>query len=101
MQRLNSIVPLSDVQRDQVFGIVARNSRDYDPAMVFDGASGQINAAPTGNRQAAILSVLTPDQRVAYEAERVRRSEEASKEMAEVGLAIPPEWDLLEDMDFR
>ena len=101
VQRLNSVVPLSNSQRDQVFGIMARNSRDYDSAMVFEGETGQITAAPTGNRQAAILSVLTPDQRVAYEAERVRRSEEASKEMAEIGLAVPPEWDLLNDMDFR
>ena len=101
VQRLNSVVPLSNAQRDQVFGIMARNSRDYDSAMVFEGETGQITAAPTGNRQAAILSVLTPDQRVAYEAERVRRSEEASKEMAEIGLAVPPEWDLLDDMDFR
>lgn len=101
VQRLNSIVALSDAQRDQVFGIMARNSRDYDPAMALDGATGQINAAPTGDRNAAILGVLTPDQRVAYEAERNRRREETAKEMAEVGLAFPPEWDMIEDMDFR
>ncbi len=101
VQRLNSIVQLSDAQRDQVFGIMARNSPDYDHAMVLEGTGGQINAAPTGNSQAAILSVLTPDQRVAYESERTRRHDEAAKEMAEVGLAFPPEWDVLDDMDFR
>ena len=101
VQRLNSIVPLSDAQRDQVFGIMARNSRDYDPAMALEGTAGQINAAPAGDKNAAILSVLTPDQRVAYEAERSRRREEASKEMAEIGLAFPPEWDMIDDMDFK
>ena len=101
VQRLNSIVPLSDAQRDQVFGIMARNSRDYDPAMAFDGATGQIQALPAGDKNAAILGVLTPDQRVAYEAERNRRREEATKEMAEFGLAFPPEWDMIDDMDFR
>jgi hypothetical protein len=101
VQRLNSIVRLSDAQRDQVFGIMARNSPDYDPAMVLEGTAGQINAAPTGDSQAAILSVLTPDQRVTYEAERIRRRDEAAKEMAEVGLAFPPEWDMLDEMDFR
>lgn len=101
VQRINSIVPLSEAQRDQVFGIMARNSRDYDPAMAFDGATGQINAVPAGDKNAAILSVLTPDQRVAYEAERNRRREEASKGMEEVGLAFPPEWDMIDDMDFR
>ena len=101
VQRLNSIVPLSDTQRDQVFGIMARNSRDYDPAMALEGTTGQINAAPAGDKNGAILSVLTPDQRVAYEAERNRRREQATKEMAEVGLAFPPEWDMIDDMDFR
>jgi len=101
VERLNSIVPLSDAQRDQVFGIMARNSPDYDPAMVLEGTVGQINAVPSGDRQPAVLAVLTPDQRVAYEAERRRRSEEASKEMAEVGLVFPPEWDMLDEMDFR
>ena len=101
VKRLNSIVPLSNAQRDQVFGIMARNSRDYDPAMVFEGETGQINAAPAGDRNAAILSVLTPDQRVAYEGERTRRRDEAAKDMAEIGLAFPPEWDMIEDMDFR
>ena len=101
VQRLNSIVQLNDTQRDQVFGIMARNSRDYDPAMVLEGTAGQINAAPTGDSQAAVLSVLTPDQRVVYEAERTRRRDEAARDMAEVGLAFPPEWDMLDEMDFR
>ncbi len=101
VQRLDGIVGLDDTQRDQVFGIMARNSRDYDPAMAFDGTTGQINAVPAGDKNAAILSVLTPDQRVAYEAERNRRREEASKGMEEVGLAFPPEWDMIDDMDFR
>ena len=101
VQRLNSIVQLSDAQRDQVFGIMARNSPDYDPAMALEGTSGQINAAPTGDPQSAVLSVLTPDQRVVYESERARRRDEAAKEMAEVGLAFPAEWDMLDDMDFR
>ena len=101
VQRLNSIVQLSDGQRDQVFGIMARNSPDYDPAMLLEGTGGQINATPTGDSQAAILAVLTPDQRVAYDTERTRRRDEAAKEMAEVGLAFPAEWDMLDDMDFR
>ena len=101
VQRLNSIVPLSDTQRDQVFGIMARNSQDYDASMVFDGAGGQINAAPVGDRQAAMLGVLTPDQRVAYDAERSRRREEAAKDVEAIGLSLPPDWEMLDNMDFR
>ncbi|MDP9290802.1 MAG: hypothetical protein M3O82_00400, partial [Verrucomicrobiota bacterium] len=89
VQRLDAIVPLDEAQRDRVFGIMARNSKDYDPTMVLEGAGGQIAAAPTGDRQEAILSVLRPDQRAAYDAERQRRRDEAAKDMAAIGLALP------------
>ncbi len=100
VQRLNSIVALDDAQRDQVFGIMARSSRDYDPSMALDGIRGEIGATPGGDRQAAMLSVLRPDQRAAYEAERQRRRDEASKDMESVGLSLPPNWEMLDDRDF-
>ena len=100
VQRLNSIVALDDAQRDQVFGIMARGSRDYDPAMALEGAGGNIAATPGGNRQEAMLGVLTPDQRVSYEAERGRRREEASKDMEAMGLTLPPNWEMLDESDF-
>ena len=100
VQRLDSIVKLSDTQRDQVFGIMARGSRDYDPAMALEGAGGNIGATPGGNRQEAMLGVLTPDQRVAYEAERNHRREEASKDMEAMGLTLPPNWEMLDESNF-
>jgi hypothetical protein len=36
----------------------------------------------------------------AYEAERQRRRDEAAKELGEIGLSLPPGWDLLDDEDF-
>ncbi|MEN9974473.1 MAG: hypothetical protein RLZZ282_479, partial [Verrucomicrobiota bacterium] len=66
VQRLDSVVQLDDAQRDKVFGIMARSSRDYDPAMQLEGVGGNINTtATTGNRQQAMLSVLRPEQRTA------------------------------------
>jgi hypothetical protein len=97
VQRLDSIVQLDEAQRDQVFGIMARSSKDYDPQMVMEGASGQINSAPAGNPQEAMLSVLRPEQRTAYEAERKRRREEAAKDLEAIGLTLPPNWDMFED----
>src|SRR5262245_25996281 len=70
VQQLDQVVKLDESQRDQVFGIVARSSKDYDPQMVLEGAGGQISAAPTGNPQEAMLSVLRPEQRAAYDAEK-------------------------------
>jgi hypothetical protein len=101
VQRLDSIVTLDDSQRDKVFGIMARGSRYYDPAMVLEGVSGEIGATPGGDRQAAILSVLRPEQRSAYETERKRRRDEAAKEMEAVGLSLPPDWQMLDADDFR
>jgi hypothetical protein len=99
-QRLDNIVKLDDVQRDQVFGIMARNSRDYDPAMKLEGGAGEIGAAPAGDTRQAMLSILRPDQRTAYEAEQERRREETRKDMEAIGLTLPPEWDALDMEDY-
>ena len=65
-QRLDRIVGLDDSQRDQVFGIMARGSSDYDPTMMLEGAAGgNIAASPAGTGRDAVLSVLRPDQRAA------------------------------------
>jgi hypothetical protein len=101
VQRLDGIVKLDDAQRDQVFGIMARGSRDYDPAMKLEGIGGDIGATPGGGTHDAMLSVLRPDQRAAYEAERQRRRDEAAEELSQIGLSLPENWDPLEDDDFR
>ena len=97
VQRLDSIVTLDDTQRDQVFGIMARASRDYDPAMQLEGAGGNIGTSISGNRQQAVLSVLRPDQRTAYEAAQQTRRIEAAQNMAAIGLSLPADWDMLND----
>jgi hypothetical protein len=99
-ERLDAIVDLDDAQRDQVFGIMARGSRDYDPAMKLEGAAGEIGAAPGGNHQQAMLSILRPEQREAYEAERQRRRDEAQKDMEAIGLTLPQDWDPLDMENF-
>jgi hypothetical protein len=100
VQRLDTIVHLDETQRDQVFGIMARASRDYDPAMKLEGVGGEIGATAAGDRQQAMLSVLKPEQRTAYEAERQRQRDEATKNMEAIGLTLPPTWDLLDGNDF-
>lgn len=100
VQRLDGIVGLDDTQRDQVFGIMARGSRDYDPGMKLEGIGGDIGSTPAGDRQQAMLSVLRPEQLEAYEAERQRRRDQAAKELGEIGLSLPPGWDMLDDEDF-
>ena len=101
VQRLDGIVALNEAQRDQVFGIMARTSPDYDPAMVPQGVLGQIGNTPGGDRRTAILSVLRPDQKAAYEAEREKRRVEAAREMEAIGLSLPKNWDLWDAAEFR
>ena len=97
VERLNGIVALDAAQRDAVFGIAARDSKDFDPAMGIEGADGNaIGPAAGGGSEAAMLSVLRPDQRKTYEAEQVRRRGEARKEMESFGLTMPPDWDTLD-----
>ncbi|MEO8353180.1 MAG: hypothetical protein ABI680_15730 [Chthoniobacteraceae bacterium] len=100
VERLNSIVGLDEAQSDRVFAIVARNSRDYDPSMVLDGVSGDLGATPTGNPRAAILEVLKPDQRAAYDAEKARRRGEAAKDLEAMGLILPADWELFDRFGF-
>ena len=95
--RLDSIVKLDEAQKDQVFATMARSSKDYDPAMVLEGVSSGTAATPGTNRQEAVLSALTPDQRAAYEVERHRRYEKTAEEMRAIGLTPPANWDMLDN----
>jgi len=101
VERLNGIVILDDAQRDAVFGIAARDSKDYDPAMGIEGADGNaVGQAAGGSSEEAMLSVLRPNQRKAYEAEQVHRREETRKEMESFGLTMPADWDMLDASGF-
>ena len=99
VQRLDSIVQLDDAQRERVFGIMARGSKDYEPTMKLEGANGEVGATPGGDRQAAMLAILRPDQRAAYDTEQKRRRDEAAKNMEAVGLSLPTDWQMLDDRD--
>jgi hypothetical protein len=99
-QRLDAIVKLDDAQRDQVFGIMARTSRDYDPALKLEGGVGEIGAAPSGSKQQAVLSILRPEQRTALQEEMKHRREQAAKDMEAIGLSLPQDWDPMEMEDF-
>ena len=96
VERLNNIVGLDAEQTDKVFGIMARSSKDYDPALRIEGAGGQALSS-AGDSQEAMLAVLRPDQKAAYEAEQQRRRDEASKDLEAIGLKLPADWDPLDD----
>lgn len=99
--RLDEIVELDESQRGQVFGVMARGARDFDPAMQFEGLGTDSGALPGGpSKQDAVMAILRPEQRQAYEAEREKRRLEAQKDLEAIGLSMPENWDALENSNF-
>lgn len=98
VERLDSIVHLDEAQRGQVFGVMARGAADYDPAMQFEGLG--TSAPVTGkSKQDAVLAVLRPEQRQAYQAEQEKRRAAAQKEMDSIGLTLPADWTGIDHFD--
>jgi hypothetical protein len=88
--RVDSVVKLDDTQRDQVFGIMARGSPDYDPSMELGGT--------LTNRNEEMLTVLRPEQAQLWQAEKQKRRQRAEVEMREeMNMALPEDWDALDD----
>jgi hypothetical protein len=95
VQRINEIVRLDPAQTDRLFGIMAQSSPDYDASIRLEGATGEIAPANLHPRD-ALKSVLRPDQLAKYEDDRDRRLLEASREMNELGVQLPADWDEFE-----
>jgi len=92
VQRINNLVQLDPAQTDQLFGIMAQSSPDYDSSIRLEGATGEIAPANLHPRD-ALKSVLRPDQLAKYEEARQRRFLEASREMNKLGVELPADWD--------
>ena len=99
VQRLDSIVKLDEAQRERIFGIMARGSKEYDPAMILNGHAGEGGNGPIADRQAAMLSALRPDQRATFEAEQKRRQDQAAQRLEAMGLSLPAGWKMLDDRE--
>ena len=95
VQRINEIVRLDPAQTDRLFGIMAQSSPDYDASIRLEGATGEIAPANLHPRD-ALKSVLRPDQLAKYEDDRDRRLLKASREMNELGVQLPADWDEFE-----
>ena len=67
--RLDQALELTEAQEDQVFGILVRQSDDYDEAMAIEGIATDLPAAALAEdvtKEDAIRSVLTPEQTETY-----------------------------------
>lgn len=99
--RLDKIVELDEAQKDEIFVVMARGADEFDPSMQFEGLTGDVSSlVPGQSREEAIQSVLRPDQVEAYQQYRRDRFEKAQGELNQIGLTLPPDWDLLDESDF-
>ncbi|MBJ7395864.1 MAG: hypothetical protein JHC76_07430 [Akkermansiaceae bacterium] len=99
--RLDSIVKLDDSQHSEIFSVMARGARDFDPSMQIEGMSESKNSLSTGkSKQDAIFDILTPTQREAYDNHRNEKRSEAQKDMEAIGLTLPDDWNSSDLLDF-
>ncbi|MGB0774570.1 MAG: hypothetical protein ACPG32_06950 [Akkermansiaceae bacterium] len=97
--RIDDMVGLDDTQKDQVFGLMVRSAEGYENGMEYEGMGAQRGVLSREQRNEALLSVLTPEQRESYQAETARRQEEALKDLQAIGLKPPKNWELLDKDD--
>ena len=98
VSRLHGVVNLDEAQQDRVFALMARSSPEFDPSMQLEGLGGETATLPPGqSRDEAVMNVLRPEQRRQYEEHRIARRAAAGKEMEEVGLKHPDNWDMFEE----
>ncbi len=97
VQRLGTMVDLDENQRGQIFGLMARGSRDFDPAMRFEGLGTGATAFSSGkSREEAVLSILRPDQLSKYQDGKAKLRADAEKHIEGLGLSLPENFDPLE-----
>ena len=66
---IDRALDLTEAQEDQVFGILVRQSDDYDDSMAIEGIETDLPAAALAedvSKEDAIRSVLTPEQTETY-----------------------------------
>ncbi len=101
MQRLDNLVQLDETQKDEVFGLMARGSEHFDPSMQFDGLEGDTSRlAPGQSREEAIAAVLRPEQVEVLNNHRNQQRYKAEEDLRQLGLSLPPDWDLYDEDDF-
>ncbi len=100
LHRLDNLVDLDPAQEDQLFYVMARSSDSYIPAMEIEGMTGSTLPIDPIRRNEAIRGVLRPGQLESFDTHRRERRAHAEREILEVGLRLPDDWDLFDEDDW-
>lgn len=97
LHRLHDVVDLDESQQDAAFLLFARGSNDYESGMEVDGMQGAQAGLGMEQRNAEVISLLRPDQRVEYERYQDEQQREVNEGLQEMGLKLPADFDLFDD----
>lgn len=101
LARLDSMVDLDETQQTAAFAILARGADAYqEGGMSFDGMGADRTALDSQARDAALRTLLRPDQAARFDEQRAARRAEEEQHLRRLGLSLPKDWDLLEGTRF-
>ncbi|MFT6862473.1 MAG: hypothetical protein ACJAVK_001031 [Akkermansiaceae bacterium] len=94
--RLDGVVGLDDGQQEELFRVMVRGSEDYRPEVNPEDYAGDASQLDQAARDAAIDSVLRPEQRATLNEYRAEQAREIEEQWRKYQLAPPKNFDLLE-----
>lgn len=91
LERMNTSLNLDETQKDQMFHVLVRTDKDYDPSMQMEGVADPGGAAVPESRDEAIAAILNPEQNEKYQAQQKERSRREGGFFRALGLPGPPQ----------
>jgi hypothetical protein len=88
VEGLTSSLNLDQTQQDQVFDIMVKSDKNYDPSMQLEGVANPSVQASSGDlsRDDAIMAVLNPEQKQKYESQQKERKQRSGGFWKALGL---------------
>ena len=76
IETMSTSLNLDESQKDQMFHVLVRTDKNYDPAMQMEGiATTADGTVATESRDEAISAILNPEQQQKYEAQRAQKKQ--------------------------
>ena len=96
LNRFDEIVELTPEQHEEAFAIMVRSSPDYRTGMDVEGLDPNAGRMEVRARNEALSGILDQDQRRVWEERRRERRADAAEDLMRLGIALPNDWDLLD-----
>lgn len=89
LEAMSSSLNLDETQKDQMFNVLVRTDKNYDPTMKLEGLSTEAGAAdaPQQSRDEAISAILNEDQRAKYQTQQQERKRQRGGFMKALGIS--------------